>query len=237
MDIFSHLKQAGAFIADLLFPISCVICGHTGVYLCDPCRQKLPELPQQLCIVCKKPAPFGKTHVSCASRNTLDGVIAALTYTHPDTKKLIETFKYEFIFHLGKPLSKLIIQTIANNELEDYFQEFKLLPVPLHPRRQTWRGFNQAELLGQVLAADLKIPMLDQLLIRSKFTQPQTKLQASAREHNIKDAFQLTTSSLPGSKFILVDDVFTTGATLNEIAKLLKRAGAVEVWAATIAHG
>ena len=124
---------------------------------------------------------------------------------------------------------------IERQGLQDYFQEFVLLPVPLHPRRLNWRGFNQAELLAQKISQRFST-IIDQSLLRIKNTKPQADLDRESRKTNIAGAFALA-KEIAGKKFLLVDDVATTGATLSEIAKLLKSAHASEVWAITVAHG
>ena len=236
MQLTRHIKTLGRHIADLVFPVYCLSCGIEGKFVCDGCIPRLARLDRQICIVCQTPAPFGKTHPQCVSANKLDGIISALPYRNPQIANLIETFKYKFIDDLSPILSKFLIDEIENQNLNGYFSGFTLIPIPLHPRRYSWRGFNQAELIAQSLSKDLEIPVNKELVKRIKFTQPQVKLERSARQENMKDAFGLTQAQTAG-KYLLVDDVVTTGATLNEIAKLLKRSGASEVWALTVAHG
>lgn len=236
MNLTQKLKTLGKRVADLVFPVLCVVCGTEGSFLCTDCQVKLPRLEKQICVSCKKPAPFGKTHPDCITRNILDGTISALPYAHPDIKKVISTFKYQFILDLAEPLSLMIIQAIKNQELDNYFSEFIILPVPLHKRRLSWRGFNQAELIGQALGKNLRIGFSNDLVFRSRFTKPQVDLTANDRKINIQNAFEIM-RPVKNQKFLLVDDVITTGSTLNEIAKLLKNHGAVQVWAVTVAHG
>jgi ComF family protein len=235
MGLVKYLKTLGRHTADLVFPIYCVVCDSDGQFLCVSCETKLERLEKQLCIVCKKPAPYGKTHPDCVTTNTVDGTISGLSYTDPKTKKLIGTFKYQFIHDLAPALSRMIVEAINNQGLEGYFSEFAIIPVPLHKHRFNWRGFNQAELLAESLAKDLNIYMDIHMVSRTKFTEPQINLKAEKRKTNIENAFSLTGSAT--GKYLLVDDVVTTGSTLNEIAKLLKKNGALEVWSATIAHG
>lgn len=236
MQVVENLKRLGLEILDLVFPISCLVCGKDGVYLCDECLKNLPRLEKQICISCHKPAPFGKTHPDCVSRNTVDGAIAGLFYRHPNVKKIIEVFKYHFVSDLSNPLSQTIVEAMQKQGLEDYFRDFVIIPVPLHPKRFNWRGFNQSVLLGQTLAEKLNIPIENNLVVRKKFTKPQTKLSKEERKRNLENAFELT-SDVADKKFLIVDDVVTSGATANEIAKLLKHKKAVEVWVISLAHG
>jgi competence protein ComFC len=236
MELVKYLKTLSINIADIIFPISCLICGRDGKFLCETCETKIEKIQNQLCIVCQKPAPFGKTHPNCASKNKLDGIISALPYRDPKVAKLIETFKYKFIDALNPHFSKFVQEAIINQGLKDYFSDFTLIPVPLHKRRFNWRGFNQAELIGKQISQDLNIHLDNQLVTRVKFTIPQTQLKKEKRFLNIQNAFSISNPNIK-NKYLIVDDVVTTGATLNEIAKLLKKSGAQEVWAITIAHG
>ncbi len=222
-------------LADLIFPVTCLVCGHDGEFLCDSCASNLERLPNQLCIVCQKPAPFGKTHPDCISKNKLDGIISALPYYNPQIARLIETYKYKFIDDLSPKFSKIIREAIINQGLDGYFSQFTIVPVPLHKRRFAWRGFNQAELIAKYISHDLYNKIDVDLVKRIKFTRPQTTLKKEKRLENIQNAFAVTKPIF--GKYLLVDDVATTGATLNEIAKLLKKSGATEVWAVTLAHG
>ncbi len=235
MNFLSTLKSLGGQITDLVFPVYCLGCGmEEKTYLCENCPPKLVKLEKQLCIRCQKAAPFGKTHPECGSRNTVDGIISALRYSDATVKKIIEVFKYNFVSELSRPLSYLLREEIKKQGLEDYFKEFVIVPIPLHTRRFNWRGFNQAQLLARQISTLLEIPV-DSLAVRSRFTKPQTELKKEQRYLNIQDAFGLTKSV--SEKYLLVDDVVTTGSTLNELAKLLKKSGASEVWALTVAHG
>jgi competence protein ComFC len=235
MKTISNLKKLTTFFADLIFPISCLVCGTDGTFLCPNCQDQLARIDNQLCIVCKKAAPFGKTHIDCVSKNTLDGIVSGLKYANPQVKKVVGTFKYEFISDLATPLAKILVESCKNLELGNYFETFTIIPVPLHKKRLNWRGFNQAELLGKALADEMNIPLDSSLISRDKFTKPQIDLSAEDRKKNISNAFGMESEA--SGKYLIVDDVVTTGSTLNEIAKLLKRQGASEVWAITLAHG
>jgi len=221
---------------DLVFPVSCLVCGRDGTFLCAESQGQLARLEKQKCLVCQKPSPFGKTHPDCVSKNTVDGAIAALTYKNRDVHNVIEVFKYKFVSDLAKPLAQLIIQAIQRQNLQEYFHDFVIIPVPLHPRRLNWRGFNQSKLLASELALQLHLTVNYQLVNRIKFTKPQVKFNAEERKKNLENAFNLN-SEIKNQKFLLVDDLVTSGATANELAKLLKKSKAAEVWMISAAHG
>lgn len=236
MELKNAIKRAGQEFLDLLFPVTCLVCGRDGMFLCDKCLIELPKLEKQQCLVCQTPAPFGKTHINCVSKNTIDGSIAALPYKDRQVNKIIETFKYNFVSDLALPLTKAIQTELAKQDLSDFFRDFIVVPVPLHARRFNWRGFNQAELLATKIAENLGLQVNNKLIIRNKFTKPQVKLDASERKRNMENAFSLS-GDASGKKILLVDDVVTSGSTANELAKLLKHNHAQEVWILTAAHG
>jgi ComF family protein len=148
---------------------------------------------------------------------------------------MIHSFKYNRRRHLCQPLSLLAIEGIGG-----FFNDRKvdfILPVPLHNSRLRQRGFNQAVLLGSKVSRALDIPMLPDVLVRNRKTEPQVELSASERRLNVKDAFSVKKHQmLAGKRIILLDDVITTGSTMNECAKELKKAGAEIVIAVTIAR-
>jgi competence protein ComFC len=232
-----NLKTLGRFIFDLVFPITCMNCGREKTFLCERCLYKLEGLKNQLCLVCQKPAPYGRTHEKCVSRNTVDGSISALNYKNYEVKQIIATFKYKFIQILSDSLVSRLVKELNQQGLIDHFQKFTLVPVPLHKRRFRWRGFNQSELLTDSLAKVLHINVNKDLIHRVKHAKPQTKLTREERKTNLAQTFAIKNPPRPGGKFIIVDDVVTTGSTVNEIAKILKRSGASETWAITVAHG
>lgn len=236
MNIVANIERLGRGILDLVFPVSCIVCGKDRSYLCDGCQHKLPKLEFQQCLVCQQPAPFGKTHPHCVTRNSVDGALSALTHKDKRVNKVIQVFKYDFVSSLANPLSELIVETINQQGLNGYFEDFVVVPIPLHARRQNWRGFNQALLLAETLANQLGIKIDDKLVVRSKFTKPQVKLNASDRKRNIENAFAMI-GNASNKKILLVDDVITSGSTANELAKLLKRSHANEVWIVSAAHG
>ncbi len=229
-------KRLGQNFLDLVFPVSCLVCGTEGVYLCENCLKKLPRLEKQICISCYKPAPFGKTHPDCVTRNTVDGAIAGLSYRDLKVKKIIEVFKYNFVSDLSSPISNAIIEAMDRQGLNDYFKDFIIVSVPLHQRRFNWRGFNQSELLAEELGKKLNVQINNKLITRSKYTEPQIKLTREERKRNMENAF-IVHDEIRDKKILLVDDVVTSGSTANEIAKLLKQNKAAEVWIISAAHG
>ncbi|MGE5297792.1 MAG: ComF family protein [Acidobacteriaceae bacterium] len=230
----SFIKTLGRNVLDLVFPVFCLGCGKEGVFLCDSCYRRLPRLEALTCVVCEKPSPFGKTHPDCVSRNRIDGLVSASPYAHPVVKKMVEVLKYKYVADLSQPMANLILEQVQNFSLSDHFKEFILVPVPLNKWRMRERGFNQSELIAKVLSERLEIPLNNELVIRKRSTKPQADLNKEKRKTNIHGAFEVI-GSVP-EKILLLDDVATTGSTLNEIARVLKQKNAREIWALTFAR-
>lgn len=176
----------------------------------------------------------GQICLRCKPNSFLDGVVVATQYEDKIIDKAIHFFKYKGIYSLAQPLSFLLVRVLK--QVNFWEQDWIIIPVPLHRRRERHRGFNQARLLADYLANSLDLKVVADLLIRKKFTYPQMKLDRADRQKNIKNAFGVNFPII-GKKVILVDDVMTSGSTLEECAKILKQNGAKEVWGAVVARG
>lgn len=229
------------FFAQLLYPKRCVRCGKSGDYICDSCFAGIVFLEYQLCGVCQKGSIDGLTHPRCRTKYGIDGIISAISYKGI-VKKLLYKFKYSpYLSDMRGILGKLLYEGITQQEAFINFiskPSIYITPVPLHPTRERKRGYNQAELLSKELSSHLKIPV-EKVLIRKKQTKPQFDLKKEERTKNIVGAFELSKEFLgkmKGSRIILIDDIATTGSTLRECAKVLKKNGAEKVLGITLAH-
>lgn len=222
-NIFYKIKK---FILDILFPINCLSCGKDEVWLCEECQNKI-QVGKSL---------FEKINFS---PSYVDGFFIAADWEDKVLQDVIRMFKYNFVQELVHPLSYLLIQKIY--ELEKNFINLKnyvIVPVPLHQRRLAWRGFNQAELLSQFVAKEFDLEINNNLLIRKKYTSPQVRLKSKKRQANISGAFELNCRNTAMPRFcLLIDDVITTGATMNEIARVLKNSGVKKVLGIALARG
>lgn len=218
--MFARIKN---FILDLFFPKFCLGCQKEGEYLCQDCRSILE---------------ISSIHQKYSTKN-LNDLYFALPYQNPLVKNLIKLFKYEpFIKELSESLSSLIIEhfQLIEKPLTD-FSNFILIPIPLKEKRERWRGFNQAEEIGKKLSKFLKIPLFCDVLIKIKETLPQVELSDIERKENIKGAFKIKNKEkIEGRKILLVDDIYTTGSTLEEAARVLKEAGAKKIIGIVIAR-
>jgi ComF family protein len=152
---------------------------------------------------------------------------------------MITKFKYEpFVKELREALTNLIVTHFQLcDKKESDFINFILIPVPLEKKRLRWRGFNQSEEIGKELAKFLKINLLSNVLYKTRATSPQIELNAEARKANVRGVFSVENKEkIAGRKILLIDDVYTTGSTMNECARILREAGAKEVWGVAVAR-
>ncbi len=236
-----NFKKIAKFFLDLIFPIFCFACGQDGCYLCENCSKKIFQNIKFTCPVCQKLSFCGRTCPDCQRKTYLDGLIWIAPYQNQTIRKMIHSFKYEFAKDLAKTLASLMIKTILTSELINLFSPKKswlIVPIPIQNKKLKERGFNQAELLAREISNQTKIPFETKILIKIKNTPSQTTLQEEERRKNVKNVFSVKNSNLIKNKnIVLVDDVVTTGATLDEAAKTLKSAGAKMIWGLALAKG
>ncbi len=222
-------------ILDVIFPRFCIGCGHLGKFICGRCASDIPYFSDQVCPYCELPSPYGLTHPRCQKAHGLDGLFV-LAHYRGLIPKIIHQIKYQGVYSASGEVAELI--------LDRYHQQYKFhyfVPVPLSKKREAERGFNQAEKLANALGKSLDQAKVVNLLQRVKDTRPQFDLKYEERKKNLTDALtlnrDLVTRNLANISFCLVDDVATTGSTLFECAKVLKKTGAAKVYAITIARG
>ncbi|PIX10747.1 hypothetical protein COZ73_04995 [Candidatus Falkowbacteria bacterium CG_4_8_14_3_um_filter_36_11] len=239
--IIKNAVKIKAFFLDLFFPISCLICNVEGKWLCPECLARV-ELPNsQYCFNCRQKNSRGEICSNCQPKYYFDGVWAFGSYEDALIAKLVKNLKYRFIKDLseilGEMLTILMLDLFDKKLLYNNFSQSLIMPVPLHKKRLRWRGFNQSELLAKGIKKYFNLDLRLDELIRTKHKKPQTKLSGRKRKENVKGCFFWKGDWLDGKNIILVDDVITTGSTLNECAKVLKENGAGEVWGLVVARG
>jgi ComF family protein len=219
-------------ILNLLLPITCCVCSaqvqkRRWGGACPDCWSSLIPLEPPFCSQCGEPFPAieGLCGFCLRGEHAFDFARSALLFTNT-LREIIHHLKYADRVSLARPLGDILRQCL---ERENFAGDY-VVPVPLHRARERTRGFNQAELI----AARLGRPMSMRLLRRKKNTASQTGLTRSQRQHNLAAAFEVR-GEIRGS-VILVDDVYTTGSTMNEAARTLKRAGAQRVEVLTVAR-
>ena len=228
-------------ILDILFPPKCIICGkvldkNADLLLCDACETGykfkiiccskcsgvMTETKRPVCYTCR------------ASKRYFDGAVSASRYTGM-LRKAIHRFKFRGKAHMTKTLAGLIeyafIKSGAKAEAFDF-----VASVPPDMKRYRKRGFDHAGLLGKAASEKLNVPFLDNAAVKIKSNLPQHRLNARQRAANVRGAYKVVKpDEIKGKNILLIDDIFTTGSTANELSRMLKKAGAKYVLVATIA--
>lgn len=224
------------FLLDLLFPILCQGCSAEGSWLCLACQEKVVPPPSQ-CFECRKNSFLGRVHDECRSRDVfLSGLMVAAEYKNQSVQGLIWNLKYNSVRSISDSLGLVLADFFIGEDLLDYFSSAAVVPVPLHKRRARTRGFNQADLIAQRFAERTGLEYCN-VLKKIKNTERQVNLEKTARKENVKGVFVCQPlPSFEERKIILIDDVATTGATLNECARVLKAQTAAEIWGLVVAR-
>jgi len=241
----SFLELGRKFISqgeDIFFPCFCLNCGKEGKDLCDDCFSLIDISNSQYCPFCYPPKIVlnGRTCPNCKKKKNLNGLFSATSYNNFIVKNLIHQFKYSpfYVKNLSKTLASLIIAHFQLLEKRQDFSKGILIPIPLEKRKLKQRGFNQAEEIAKELSIFLKLPLANNVLIKTRQTLAQAELSKEERKKNILGAFSINKNfSVKGEKIFLIDDVFTTGATMEEGSRVLKEAGAKEVWGIVVSRG
>ena len=232
------MEKIKEILLNILFPKFCFSCGREGNYLCEDCKVLLEISQYQYCL-CQHPKRVDERG-KCpkCQRKILNGLYFALDYKNPLIKNLVQKFKYKpFIRELAKPLASLIISHFQLSDNKPNFSNFILIPIPLSEKRLRWRGYNQATELAKELSRFLRIPLVSNCLIRTKDVPPQVELTAGERKENVKGVFSCQNrNEISGKKILLVDDIYTTGATMEEAARILEESVAKEVWGVAVAR-
>lgn len=219
-------------LLDLFFPKRCVLCGKFGDYLCRNDAEKFTP-GKAFCPVCLKAAVGGTTHSKCKTKYSPDGLICIYKYSTP-TKELLHEIKYRLVKD-AISIVKSELRKVKNLDSYD-FTDFILLPIPLHKEKSNYRGFNQSESLGKLVAQRIKTTFNSKILLKDKQTKPQVELKKKERLKQMKWAFTVTNKvDIKNKNFIVFDDVWTTGATMKAAAMALKRRGAGKVWCIALA--
>lgn len=240
MKLFHELKEA---LFDLIFPsdIYCICCGKP-IYqqpyaLCEDCTSAIKWVCIPSCSKCGKPLAINyithKCHDCIDKTHSFHQGFSCMLYDD-SAKTMLYDFKFNNKGYYAKSFAELIFEKIKNEKITfDY-----IMPVPLHQKKVKERGYNQAALIASHLSKLTSIPTLSNVLIRSRYTLPQNQLSLAERNHNLKDAFKVTDpTALLNKQILLIDDIYTTGNTVDACSKELLRHKASRVYVATVAIG
>ena len=216
------------FLLDLFFPPRCVSCKTIGKQICATCTAAIPWIDTGYCKDCGLPQPGDRSHV-CIDSSSLSFIRSAAVFSGA-MRKALHALKYRS----DRTLASELVRLANRHWILPTWDFDSLIPVPLGRLRERVRGYNQSLLLADAISQSVGIPVDRSVLSRIRETQTQVGLSSGARKLNVAAAFQA--SSIKGKKVLLVDDVCTTGATLQSCADALTRAGAGRIGALTLAR-
>ena len=218
---------------DLIFPPVCAACDTLGPLICADCLAKMPHIDEPLCQRCGRSLLYAAPICSSCYQSSfqLQQVRASLAYLEPATR-VIHKMKYSGLFELAKPLAQIMAAKWPDWERDPD----AIIPVPLHNQRQRRRGFNQSALLALHLGRQVEIPVDEQAIRREIHTVPQIGLSPVERLENVRGAFSADSRQVKNKQILLVDDVYTTGATMSAAADALLASGAAGVSAYCLAR-
>ena len=229
--LLEKIDQVSWQALNWFFPTACVGCGKEGISFCPECLGQAPRQSLDVCALCGDPLPKGRVCPACAhNKPTYRGLRAYGLYDSL-FKEAVHQLKYHRNTALGLPMSQLMWPMI---DTAGWVVD-AVVPIPLGAEKLRQRGYNQAHFLARPIALHLRKPYLPNVLIRLREVTTQTQLTAEQREANVRGAFLADPKLVLGKKILLVDDVFTTGATMRSASEALIQAGAAGVYAATFA--
>lgn len=230
----SRFKDLGWKILDLLFPPSCAGCGKWGSRYCAECITKTNLIQTPICKTCGEPVSDIADSIcgNCIDDDIYFEAVRSWARFEPPLQNAIHRLKYKNDIGLAEVLVEHLYPILVNMDWEIDL----VVPVPLDQDRLKARGYNQSSLLGKSLAKKVKITFSDKAIQRKKITRTQIGLTKEERKDNVRDAFQVYLPVVTGKNILVVDDVITTGATLNACSKELRIAGANVVFGLTVAR-
>ncbi len=231
--VLPQVAKLKGIALDFLFPQWCVGCGREGGFICSACRRLLPRVMPPLCPRCGRPQSSGILCPACVGwQAEIDGIRSPFRFDGV-MRQAIHQLKYRNIRALAGPLAELLNDYLATSPIPGEV----LVPVPLHQKRLRERGYNQSSLLAEELGKLVDLPVVDDCLIRQRHAPPQARTATvEERRGNVDGAFACRDRRLQGKQVLLIDDVSTSGATLDACAKALRAVGATSVWGLVLAR-
>lgn len=224
--------DAGIYLLNFIFVPRCVLCSNSKKIICDKCVYFLPKAHLK-CLCCGKLNPYGIYCPLCTGKFKPDRVLSIFDYCD-EIKKIVHEFKYKDYSALSEEIARLMVSVISGIE---NFEDYVLMPIPIDTKKLQYRGYNQSELLANHLGKLTNLPVKN-ILSRVHDSRPsQAQLEKRERRKNIKGAFFVGSSVKIPEKIIIVDDVITTGATIEEATKILKKAGGKNIICVSFALG
>ncbi len=234
--IIERLRRLGQELKDYFFPKNCLNCRAEGAWLCESCSDSLFFINARFCPFCETPAALFGVCDKCRGAIGAQKVFSLFLYSDQLAQKIIKNFKYRYLQDIVKDLEPLYRKFIYKYKmLLEIKPDSVLVPVPLHWYKERERGFNQAKEIAKIISKILDLPVDDKIIAKKSLTKNQADIKMEERFANLSGAFKILKS--PPKNIILVDDVFTTGSTIKEIAFVLRSVGAENIQAITFARG
>lgn len=216
---------------DLVLPPSCAACGRGGAFLCEPCEASLSRLQRPYCTRCAHPGADRLCEACASSPPAFDGIRAVCLFEGA-ARRLVHSLKYANFRAVAPDMARLLADLLGPRPVPGEV----IVPVPLHPRRERTRGYNQSELLARTVGKRMGLPVRPGIVRRVRNTPPQVSIENyEERRSNIEGSFACP-AGLSGESILLMDDVVTTGSTMSACAAALKAAGARSVWGLAFAR-
>lgn len=235
MVVYTSFRKISQFLLDLLYPPSCVNCKTTNEWLCQDCLKRIAFITPPVCERCGTSISTDGLPLCVQCKNnplqSTDGIRSASYYEDNPIRPAIHFLKYRNHRGLASILGKMLIDAYRcyNLNLD------VIVPVPLHASRLRERGYNQSQLLANEVGIFFDLPVDTDTLQRVRKTKSQMELEGNERRQNVLDAFACRSKKLAGQRVLLIDDVYTTGSTLDACASALKEGGVASVWGLTLA--
>ncbi|MEE9366269.1 MAG: ComF family protein [Dehalococcoidales bacterium] len=232
-NVLAQLAKLKGSALDFLFPPYCIGCGKEGAFICPSCHQMLPRIIPPICPRCGRPQASEILCPDCVRwQAAIDGIRSPFRFEGA-IREAIHKLKYQNLRALAVPLAGMLREYLVASPLDVDV----LVPVPLHRKRLRERGYNQAERLALELGKLINIPAVTDVLIRLRHTPPQARTTTvEERKRNIADSFACRDNRLRDQRVLLLDDVATSGTTLDACATVLKANGAASVWGLVMAR-
>ena len=226
-------------LLDLIFPRRCTVCDTVLPWgqkeICEECKKKVEYLDGPTCFKCGKPVKSDEEY--CYDCRTKEHYFTngAAVFSYEYIRLSLYRFKYsgrqEYAVFYGRHMA------FCMREKRKQWMPDALVPVPLHKRKMKKRGYNQAELIAKELGRHWGVPVITNLVLRSKNTRPMKEIVGTDRQNNLKKAFKLGVNDVKLNTIIIIDDIYTTGSTIDAVAKVCRRAGIANIYFLTVSIG
>lgn len=232
----SNLK---IYILNLIFPLHCSICddilNYSNDLICESCKEKVKYMKEPVCVKCGKQVEEEQEYCHDCQNRKHYFIRGVALFEYNSISACVYRFKYgdrqEYAEFFGTKLSERFGRKIMQWKAQ------ALIPVPIHPSRKRKRGYNQAELLARVLSRETGVPIRTDIIVRCKKTKAQKNLDIGERENNLKKAFKICKNDVKLDTIVIIDDIYTTGSTINAVAYELQQAGIHNIYYVALAIG